>query len=225
MEDKNINPEEYLKVLPKDVQDFILNGSWEERTLEIAKKYSLNESQGDTLANSVLLLLIGLLKPEEFLDGIIADLSISRLLAEQIKDDLEVRVFEYAVKTIENKRGKQEIPKEGKSPEVISKIPEIKPENLPSILLEQTHIVEPPRTDKDNSVIENPGRINYKPVSESPKPMPERVDKPISVPNFSPEPVVNPIAIGKNEPTIVETKPIEPPPKKYAVDPYREPVN
>ena len=155
---------EYVQNLPKPVQDFIFNSAWESRTSEIAQKYSLNETQTDDLINNVLFVLIGLEKPEDFLETIIAELSISRLLGEQIMEDLEVRVFEYAVKSMEKKMSNSEnssqqpvasdkeeeeimpeppvsrvsLDNEGKT----SKIPEIKPEILPEERPEITPIVE-----------------------------------------------------------------------------------
>src|SRR3984885_16006631 len=105
MDDKKIQnqTQEQMKKLPQNVQDFVLNGAWEERTGEIAQKYSLNPIQTDALANTVVLVLVGLELPDTFLDTIIADVGISRLLAEQIMNDLETRVFEYAISQIGSK--------------------------------------------------------------------------------------------------------------------------
>ncbi|MFA7216525.1 MAG: hypothetical protein WC095_00890 [Candidatus Paceibacterota bacterium] len=91
---------EYVRKLPKEIQDFVFDGVWEERVEEIGLKYSLDSVQLDNLANKVLFILIGLEKPEDFLQTIISELSISRLLAEQIMNDLDSRVFDYAIKTI-----------------------------------------------------------------------------------------------------------------------------
>jgi hypothetical protein len=120
--DTNNQIPEYLKTLPQKVQDFVLNGVWEERSLEIAKKYSLNAEQADMLADEVLYILIGLELPERLQDSLVAELSISKLLATQIENDLETRVFQYALNAIEaNKESKPE------------KIPEIRPGNLPMV--------------------------------------------------------------------------------------------
>lgn len=91
---------EYVKNLPKEIQDFVFEGVWEERVEEIGLKYSLDSVQLDNLINKVLFILIGLEKPENFLQTMISELSISRLLAEQIMNDLDSRVFDYAIKTI-----------------------------------------------------------------------------------------------------------------------------
>ena len=108
---------EYVKNLPQAVQDLIFDGTWEERTGEVAKKYSLNPTQTDNLINTVLFVLIGLEKPETFLSTIMTDIGISQLLAEQIMGDLEGRVFEYALSRVTSSK-QQVIRKEEVSPQV-----------------------------------------------------------------------------------------------------------
>jgi hypothetical protein len=150
--DTQQNIPEYIKTLPQSIQDMVFDGVWEERTNEIAKKYSLNETQTNDLADSVLLILIGLDKPDTFLENIIKELNISRLLAEQIMEDLEARVFEYAISYIEgkNKPKVESTPVQTPTPAVIKpplsrfetvkppvhteeKALEIRPESLPVV--------------------------------------------------------------------------------------------
>ncbi|HEY4505838.1 MAG TPA: hypothetical protein VJG67_04065, partial [Candidatus Paceibacterota bacterium] len=88
---------EYVKNLPKPVQDMILAGVWSGIVGEIAKKYSLSPTQSDILTNNIVFVLTGLDTPETFLGLITSELGISRLLSEQIIQDLENRVFKYAV--------------------------------------------------------------------------------------------------------------------------------
>jgi hypothetical protein len=268
---------EYVTKLPQAVQDFVYDGAWEERTTEIAKKYSLGPGQTDALANIVVLVLIGLEKPETFLDTIIADVGISRLLAEQIMEDIEKRVFEYALKEIENKN-LSKTTFDVKFPQAKnSNVPEIKPTILP--------MVEKGEVAHDNSQ-NNP---IIKPVS---KPIPQQftgplilnpigpvkssiesepVQRPVPVPRFIPpitespsthqgQPIegrskndevrnemesktpeipkatptpqnfmdakLNSVVSGVSEkPAQTEKPPQTPPPKTYAADPYREPLN
>ncbi len=84
-------------------QDMILAGVWEERTVEIAKKYSINEIQTDFLVNDTMFVLLEIEDKENLLETIVSDLKISRLLAEQIVNDLDVRVFDYISKSLQNK--------------------------------------------------------------------------------------------------------------------------
>ncbi len=93
----------YVQNLPQAVQDFVFDGVWEKRITEVAKKYSLNEIQTDTLINNTLFVLIGLDTPDTFTNLMTSELGISKLLAEQIVEDLETRVFEYALSQIQNK--------------------------------------------------------------------------------------------------------------------------
>jgi hypothetical protein len=102
MNHKNMDEEtlktmpDYVQKLPKKVQDFIFDGTWEERTKEIAIKYSLNEKQTDTFINKVLFVLIGMESPQTFGASLETELGISQILVEQILADLDTRVFQYA---------------------------------------------------------------------------------------------------------------------------------
>ena len=229
---------EYLKTLPKSIQDVVFDGVWEDRADEIAKKYSLNEAQTDSLINNVLFILIGLENPDNFLDTIITELNISRLLAEQITEDLEVRVFEYTVKSIENKEKRtvaespRQNPAPSPAPEPISikptlvvenDIPEIRPEILPMVEPEEkVHIVEPPTNtnrvwQRRINLIEpeqKPAPVEVKPVQNNTQPLPQ---PPVFVPRDStnsPEPVQKPVSVPRytGESMITETtnKPAEP---------------
>src|SRR3989344_2227057 len=107
MDDKNQNEiPEYVKNLPQAVQDFVYDGVWEERVVEIGKKYSLSDTQIDILANNTLFVLIGLDTPDIFTNLMTSELGISKLLAGQIIEELETRVFEYALGIIESKEKK-----------------------------------------------------------------------------------------------------------------------
>lgn len=126
----------YIENLPENVQDVIYDGEWEQRVFEITKKYSLNQEQTDNLINLVLLVLVGIEKPETLMEKIILDLSISKLLAEQIINDLEKRVFEYALNMLENKTIKSSASKPiTNAPPTV---PEIRPDNLPMVGDENT---------------------------------------------------------------------------------------
>lgn len=146
MEEENkFDADKFIENLPKPLKDLVFDGAWEERTAEIAKKYSLNEVQTETLINTTLFILIGLEDSNKFIETIIIELGISRLLAEQIMEDLEVRVFEYAVRTIEKKAEKVASSQENKKesfPRQSASSPrqsttstevEIKPDNLPMV--------------------------------------------------------------------------------------------
>lgn len=227
MDDDQLN--KYIESLPKPVQDVIFGGVWEQRTVEIGKKYSLTDAQIEDLTNIVILILVGVQKPEEFLDTVMSDLGISRLLAEQIVEELENRVFEYALKEIESKKAKSE-----EKTQTTTRVPEVKPDNLPAVEI---------------------GEVAHDYVPEKPKTSPvqpvEPVQKPYGVPRFGMsqiKPKVEVINMNQNKPTspqgVIESKmsnvtvnmgenfvkkesaePPKVPPTKYNVDPYREAIN
>lgn len=250
---------EYIKNLPQAVKDVVYDGIWEERTDEIAKKYSLNDTQTDSLVNNVLYILTGLLNPDDFLETIITELNVSRLLAEQIMEDLEVRVFEYAFRSIENKEKKggdnrksEVSSKEGdKSPtpsaldntlDLKDDIPEVRPETVPMIEEEGVHIeptpeIKPPvkpqeiprvtlgQAEPATETVSPPASVK---VTEffSQQPTPAQISPTISdtVPLVKPpEPVPQPVPQNQTG-SVVPPNPIPPAPKRYAVDPYREPI-
>jgi hypothetical protein len=187
------NKEEYIQDLPKEVQNFLQDGEWENRVTEVAKKYELKENQSEKLKDEVSLLLIGIDNPDQFTEEIKKNLNISEILSEQIISDLENRVFDYGLKYIESKQKKNsEIKTPGPTP--ISKLPEIKPVNLPTV--EKNTPASPkvatPSAFKNISVSPTsiPSRINYKPASvnsvssnvETKKE--EVVQRPVAVPRF-----------------------------------------
>lgn len=174
------NMPEYVKNLPQPVQDLVFDGTWEDRTAEIAKKYSLTDTQTDALTNNVLFVLIGLDTPDTFLGSMVSELSVSKLLADQIVKDLENRVFDYALKFVENKEKKNQTATgpanieptlTRKTENETSKTPEIKPENLPMVEPgEIAHDIPPlsalPKAVENNEKISVPKYMpSYKPVS------------------------------------------------------------
>ncbi|MFZ2621215.1 MAG: hypothetical protein WAX85_01825 [Minisyncoccia bacterium] len=242
---------EYIKNLPKPVQDVVLDGVWESRTTEIAKKYALNPIQTDGLINSVLFILIGLDKPDDFLERIINDLGISSLLAEQILEDVNNRVFEYAIKEIGGKSKSELAQNIPSSVPIQSKTVEgrveIRPENLPSKNITTTQEKPPaPKyvpTYKPTATVLNdpslhhelpkvapePSRIIYKPNASS-----EPIQQPIPVPRFVPKPVTDmsaqtgTLTVQTSKPletvALAKTEQKEKPPERYTIDPYREPI-
>ncbi len=248
--------DEYFKKLPSNIKDFIAQGEWEKRTMEVGKKYALNEGQVDDLINIVLLVLVGAEKPETFLETVISDLGISSLIADQISEDLGNRVFEYAIKEIGNKKQKVETVTQPSSapkpaPEAVkARPPEVKPVNLPMVEKGETIRINKPPAQTPRPAMPKVGeetvenRINYK-STPAPAPKAEPVQRPITVPrinmateektpatNISSEQMVNIIEKKLNNVTNgvtpsakEEVKPeVVVEPKKYTVDPYREPI-
>lgn len=226
--------EEYMSGLPQTVKNIILEDFWSKRTEEIGVKYSLSEKQLMVLQNLVLFVIIGVENPNTLGESIKNELGISELLAEQIKNDLEVRVFDYIIKTIQNQEKKGESIEKGEGDD----LPEVRPEITP--------LVEPQEKVRVRPVPVGFTDASPKPIPKPQMPVPELVQRPISVPrytavpmeeerNSSQEIVVSsketpkPNEVTSSQPasapqTSTTPQPVPEPVKKYAVDPYREPL-
>ncbi len=213
------NNENYLAALPKNIQDFIYKGEWKKRILEVAQKYALDQTQTDNLSEIVTMVLVGLEKPENINSLIITDLGISKLLTEQIIEDLNARVFEYAIKQTEVSpvkiKNDQATPSIAKNTNL-----EVRPETLPSTTLNI------PKEMAAKPAFQNP-TLDRQKIPLSPD---------IGVPRY---------ATGDSQPQFQNARPTSPQPNtlgnsiiesklnnttggipgKYPKDPYREPLN
>lgn len=227
---ENITQQEisaYISGLPQTVKKIILENTWERRAQEIVSKYSLSEEQSVVLINLIFFVIIGVENPNTLEESIKNELRVSELLAEQIRKDLEVRVFDYIIKTIQNQDKKVESSEKPKE----SDLPEIRPEITPVIEPEEKVRVRPiPVGFSDNT---------SKPAQKPQTPGPELVQRPVSVPRYTAVPMEEEGNVSFTQKSTVQTevpKPITPaepaktpepipePVKKYAVDPYREPL-
>lgn len=98
-EDERIIPN-YVKSLGKEIIEIIFDKNLKNKILDISKKYSLSENQNQKLLIDVLSVIIKFDSKDNLIDLMVKDVSVSRLLAEQIMNDLDSRVFDYAIKTI-----------------------------------------------------------------------------------------------------------------------------
>jgi hypothetical protein len=221
------NTPDQVKVLPKAAQDFIFGGIWEERTEEIANKYSLDEKQTENLISSVFFVLINQIKIEDCLETIITDLKISRLLAEQIVEDLEVRVFEYALKSIEKKeevelKSKNQIPDQIQNLNNVEKTKRTNAAPPDQTVIQKTISVAeidiPEVRPEITPMIEEGEKVQIRPIANIKETATtELIQRPMDVPRFTGVPI-------EKEEKIKPKEIIPEPPKKYAVDPYREPI-
>jgi signal recognition particle subunit SEC65 len=269
--DKNILPE-FFKQLPQERQDLIFNGGWQNKVGEITKKYSLSQTQVDILNNNLLFVFMGIDKLDDFIKLLTSELGVSRILGDQIVEDLEKRVLDYVIKTLEAKpifeKPKVSVTPifqtEPKKP-LASQIPEIRPEIVPEKtsaplitnvvsekikesvsvptkpsvninLVEEKFLPKPEMPKQENSS----SRIFFRPSTTTAEP----VQRPVTVPRFTAEPIVEDIPAPAEKPvqrativgdiissklstpTVAKIEPAAPPKKefKYAVDPYREPL-
>lgn len=220
---------EYVRNLPKPVQDLVFDGVWEERTSEIAKKYSLNETQTESLTNNVLLVLIGLLNPDNFSETTMSELGISKLLTDQLIEDLETRVFDYSIKIIDEQENKLSESKKNFGQPTGDTL-ELRPEIMP--------MVEPGEKIRVRPVPVGFSDTTPKPVPKPQTPAPELVQRPVSVPRYTAAPleedeesvsqkntpVVKPVNPQAPAAPAKTPEPVPEPVKRYTVDPYREPI-
>lgn len=140
--DNQFDIQKYLETLPDNVRDFIDGEEWQSRTKQVAEKYGLDENQSDSLANNVCLFIVGLTPPESLQADIEEDLSISPIVSEQILDDLDGRVFDFALKAI---TGEKKIETISRSPIPKVIMPQSKNEAENTVSTSLTRSAEPDR--------------------------------------------------------------------------------
>ena len=130
---------EYLNRLPASARQAVLSADWHSRVSDISKKYSLGPEQTNNLEYEILFVLLGMEADTDFTENIKKQLNISELLASQIDEEVNSRVFTYLLDMMEKKQplskaGFDRFEKGSTVPRPAfdtNKIPEIKPDNLP----------------------------------------------------------------------------------------------
>ena len=79
---------EFLSLLPKDVQAFVLAGNWINDTKKISKKYKLTDEQTKDLENEMFVTLLCMDDVREFSKNINESLKISSDLSLKITTEL-----------------------------------------------------------------------------------------------------------------------------------------
>ena len=229
----NQDTPEYFAQLPQEVQDFVMESSWQERVSEIAIKYSLDSTQTNTLVSYTLQLLIGLEDPELAIGVLEKDLHISRLLATQISADLNARIFEYAIATVEKKLGtsadKQQNPAVTEEESIGVENEPFIPTNLPGAVDVGSPEDYIHTEDEVEEIVQKPIPVprftamvtEETPVNES------LVEQKINTAHTTPVTEIKPQNIIAEKLNAVVKPKIEKPtgiPEKYIVDPYRESI-
>ncbi len=177
-----------------------------ERVIEIAVKYGLDKNQENAL---VTLALSVISNPEEkglLQNNISQTLKISGLMAEQIVSDLEKRVFSQQVK-LEKIPDKK--PTENKPVE--TKIPEVKPTNLP--MVEKNEVAHDVKKDSSEGSVASSKENTTEPdmskrhfdIEQTPPPVPKPVmPAPVYKPDI-PEPVQRPFSVPRIIPVVEQS--------------------
>lgn len=129
--EEQIIKEAYRKV-SDDVKHIIASSEWMKRVKEIGQKYSLTDTQIDALGYEVLFVFLNIQEAELLNETIEEELEISSILAEQIRDEIEERIFSWAVKKIEQKNSQ---------PNTTNSL-DIPPPNLPGEIIGEESVPE-----------------------------------------------------------------------------------
>ncbi len=204
----------------------LTNSQVKDRVEEIAKKYSLNAGQTDTLLTSVSSILSGKNTLDTFTILIPSELGISKLLAEQIMNDLSNRVFGYTLVQTESRQQLADSGEEDVKINVGEKFKPVttQPNNIFADMKAQikqadgaiAHTMYTPEIRPTNVPMVEKGEIahdisvpKYVPPVTS-KPSPEAIQRPVPVPRFVAEPITNEPEEIKTVPK-VSTPEVQPP--------------
>jgi hypothetical protein len=82
-----------LEQLPQIVQDAILHSGWQEKIQGMAKRYSLHVDQTGDLQLETFMVMLGLDDPENFSTNLVANLGLSKLIADQLSMEVNDMIF------------------------------------------------------------------------------------------------------------------------------------
>lgn len=181
-------------------------GDWASKVEEIAKKYGLEDSKKDMLVDLCSKAFSNLGDKGQLVNRMVEQLSISRLLAEQVFSDLDARVFNQAVKQVVGTETKKA------NPEPSLNIPELRPDNLP---MQGSNFIPTPKPAFQNETLDKQVGDNAPAIG-----VPRYATD--SAPATTPKPDARSIIEKKLNDMTVGSKPIE---TKYQKDPYREPLS
>lgn len=235
---KEIDSKIFSKIVPgSSIPKVEIVQKSEPKIRDIANKYSLNPEQTKILADFVVESSAG--KQAITVDGLVSKLKISKLLAEQLLEDLKTRIFDVSKKTNPSVQDKPQA----------ARVPEIKPDNLPAIEIGEVAKPYTPPKQEQKPQQNTPAAVPQPATPDFTKPA-EPVQKPYAVPRFGMnqvEPKVQVINMNQVKPAnpqsmmgdkmsnvtvnmgdnFMKKEPAEAPKMpttKYAVDPYREPL-
>lgn len=85
--------QEQFKLLPKIIQDTILNSNWQEKIRRIVKNNNLHVDQGAAIENLVLITMLGIETPETFVENAKEYAEVTEEQAYTISNEVEREVF------------------------------------------------------------------------------------------------------------------------------------
>lgn len=216
----------YLQNLPPVVQKCIGSAEWKVKIMEIGKKYSLQPAQIKNLEMETLLVALGIESDQEMIENIKRELDISDILAEQLTEDVNQRIYKWIYRQWSPEETKIEESAEGLSatkPESNSIHPfDVPPVNLPGEVIGDALEEEP--AEKSHSLLRDQVNDFFAPPTTS------SIQEPVNTP-VAPSGIIRPIETPLEEPvpqkpqSFIAQKLAElTAPQKYTTDPYREPL-
>ena len=222
----------YLQNLPPVVQKCIGSAEWKVKIMEIGKKYSLQPAQINNLEMETLLVSIGVESDQEMMENVKKELDISDILAEQLVEDVNQRIYKWIYK--------QWSPEETKTEDGIAEQNTIKPEsnsihpldipppNLPGEVIEESSNSWIPKTvpaapEKTHSILQDQVNNFFAPAATVVEPKVEMRSEPTVIPQ---SPFITPAVQNPSKPQSFISQKLSQPtaPQKYTADPYREPI-
>lgn len=93
--------QQYIDNLIPVVKTAVLSPEWRKRVGEIGQKFSLHLDQISSLEYEVFFVLIGMEPEEDLVGNIQRELNISNILATQVAEEVNTRVFQYILKLMQ----------------------------------------------------------------------------------------------------------------------------
>jgi len=115
--------------LPKDIQNVILSSDFPSKIDVIRQKHQLTEEQGTDLSNEAMFVMIGLERPNDFIENIRKNIGLPTEKANMVAGEVNDTVFKQIRESLKNVHGPSE-------PESIANDPE-------TILNRRTFVVPP----------------------------------------------------------------------------------
>lgn len=86
--------EERFEELPKSLAEAIKSSNWEKAVFDIGRKHDLHVDDIGELQNELILVLVGIVHPDEFRSVLINEIGIKASLVDEIIEELNVEVNE-----------------------------------------------------------------------------------------------------------------------------------
>jgi hypothetical protein len=195
-----------MQTLPPVIRNYLAQGKYSVVAQNLMATYSLHIDQGGILEREIMLLLMGIENPAEFISALVEEAKIDPQTVNKIVQDVNEQVF-IPLKEAEMKS--DEVKAE---PLVKSEMPKVSPPSpatLPSPSVDDEKLLED--HEEPSIVLDEANDLVSLGINKIPFPIkPKVVSPPENLPGALVAPKIN------------LTPPV--PAKPYSVDPYREPI-